>query len=464
MRALRPPVFVAVLLIAASSGWLLRAAPAAADDLNIHLNAGGAHALGDPQSHELGFGVTGSLALELPLGRVFGVQVEASEIWLSHANPPADPHIADHGAASALFGTLGVRLHPFGQSAVAGPWLDLDAGYVRTGSLNRPGLDTHLGYDFRVPSKTGDGRWDIGPFVGYAQVFQPGDTLRPEDAHMLVFGVHVALGAPPAVKARGDADGDGVFDDEDACIDVPGIRTTDPKTNGCPRGDRDHDGVFDDEDACIDVPGVRTTDPKTNGCPKPPPAPPPPPPPNTSDRDHDTVLDVDDACPDVPGVRTTDPKTNGCPPQQGAISVVDDHIVLNDVIYFETDVARVRHYSWPLVNQLAEYLNQHTEFVEVSIEGHTDEVGDDAHNLWLSQARADAVKYLLVHWYKVDDSRLKTRGFGKTRPISDAHDEAAHQKNRRVEFIITKVRQQDGIVAPTPSKTTTPPTTSNGGS
>jgi hypothetical protein len=32
--------------------------------------------------------------------------------------------------------------------------------------------------------------------------------------------------------------------------------------------DRDHDGVADSQDACPDTPGVRTGDPKTNGCPK----------------------------------------------------------------------------------------------------------------------------------------------------------------------------------------------------
>ena len=62
----------------------------------------------------------------------------------------------------------------------------------------------------KVPSKTGTGRWDVGPFIGYLQVFQPTDTLRPEDAHVITFGVHVALGAPPVSVVRLDRDGDGV--------------------------------------------------------------------------------------------------------------------------------------------------------------------------------------------------------------------------------------------------------------
>ncbi len=71
--------------------------------------------------------------------------------------------------------------------------------------------------------------------------------------------------APPATAPE-DRDGDGVVDDDDACPDTPGVKTDDPKTNGCPP-DRDGDGVPDGVDACPDTPGVKTDDPKTNGCP-----------------------------------------------------------------------------------------------------------------------------------------------------------------------------------------------------
>ena len=66
-----------------------------------------------------------------------------------------------------------------------------------------------------------------------------------------------------------------------------------------PPSDRDHDGIVDTEDACPDVPGVRTDDPKTNGCP--------------SDRDHDGIPDTVDACPDVPWPGEHDPTKNGVP-------------------------------------------------------------------------------------------------------------------------------------------------------
>ena len=97
----------------------------------------------------------------------------------------------------------------------------------------------------------------------------------------------------PQAPAPKDRDGDGVLDSEDACPDVPGVRTSDPATNGCPeKKDRDGDGILDDVDACPDVPGVKNQDPKKHGCPP-------------SDRDKDTILDDDDACPTSPESKPT---------------------------------------------------------------------------------------------------------------------------------------------------------------
>jgi OmpA-OmpF porin, OOP family len=88
------------------------------------------------------------------------------------------------------------------------------------------------------------------------------------------FGIDRNFGAPDwravfAIELFGhysDRDKDGIADAQDACPDVAGARTDDPKTNGCPP-DRDSDGVPDRDDACPDKPGPMSTDLKANGCP-----------------------------------------------------------------------------------------------------------------------------------------------------------------------------------------------------
>jgi OOP family OmpA-OmpF porin len=443
--------FVFVSSVVAAS---LMAPKASAQDVLVHAGVGLARAVGEPQSHELGYGVVGNADVELLLAKVFGVQAELGGLWLPHTNPPTDPTIAPHGDGTYFSAMLGVRLHPFGATQVAGLWLDLNGGYIRTGSSDRPGIDAHIGYDFRVGARS---RWDVGPFVGYTDVIQPGDALRPEDAHIFSLGVQLSLDAPPPPPPRLDTDHDGVFDDEDACVNVAGVRTSDPTTNGCPP-DRDHDGVPDAVDACPDVPGVATTDPKTNGCP--------------SDRDHDGIPDAVDACPNTPGVATTDPKTNGCPSDRDHDGISDandacpdeagpprpdaatngcadpqihierDQIVINDVILFEFNNALVANASFPLLQRLAKFIEAHPEIVKVSIEGHADDVGGAEYNKRLSTTRANSVRNMLIH-FGIPPERLTAIGWGQERPIDLGHDEAARQKNRRVEFIVTRQRLDD---------------------
>jgi OOP family OmpA-OmpF porin len=417
------------------------ASRARADEPQLHGELGLAHALGNPQQREYGFGAGANVAGELTFGKIFGVQAEVSFLGLADGSPPSNPAFANHGAGFDFGAMGGVRLHPFARSRVAGLWLDGNVGIAVTGGAARASFDSHVGYDFRV----GHGRLDLGPFLGYTQVFQPDDTLRPEDAHVALVGLHVALGAPlPTVLVRTDRDADGVFDDEDACPDEAGIRTNDPKTNGCPRGDRDHDFVFDDEDACPDIQGVRTNDPKTNGCPR-------------SDRDNDTVFDDEDACPDIPGIRTTDPKTNGCPAAGDQVRLEGDKLVLDEIIHFDTDSPRIRHASWALCKKVADFIQANPDVLEIDIEGHADETGTSAHNLVLSRDRANAVKTLIVK-YGVDAKRITTHAYGETRPKVPGHAEEQLKQNRRVEFTVTRSRARATELKPVapPSTPTTP--------
>ena len=79
-------------------------------------------------------------------------------------------------------------------------------------------------------------------------------------------------------------------------------------------------------------------------------------------------------------------------------------------------------------------LTEHPE-LRVLIEGHTDNVGEDAANLALSDQRAAAVKVYLVENHSVDGSRLETRGLGETKPATSNDAAEGRQQNRRVELV-----------------------------
>lgn len=69
------------------------------------------------------------------------------------------------------------------------------------------------------------------------------------------------------------------------------------------------------------------------------------------------------------------------------------------------------------------------------IEGHTDAIGDDAANLALSQARADAVLAALVALDPSLRPRLSARGFGETRPQAGNDTLEGRARNRRVDLV-----------------------------
>ena len=68
------------------------------------------------------------------------------------------------------------------------------------------------------------------------------------------------------------------------------------------------------------------------------------------------------------------------------------------------------------------------------IEGHTDLIGSEESNVELSVARAEAVKFWLVHSMKISDSNLFVRGLGESDPIVFEGDQHQQAINRRVEI------------------------------
>lgn len=71
--------------------------------------------------------------------------------------------------------------------------------------------------------------------------------------------------------------------------------------------------------------------------------------------------------------------------------------------------------------------------LKLEVQGHTDNVGNDAHNQTLSEARAKAVvTWLTQHGVAAD--RLSAKGYGKTKPVADNGSDEGRAKNRRVEI------------------------------
>jgi outer membrane protein OmpA-like peptidoglycan-associated protein len=100
-------------------------------------------------------------------------------------------------------------------------------------------------------------------------------------------------------------------------------------------------------------------------------------------------------------------------------------------IYFDFDRATLRPASEPVLHQLLEAL-QTGEGLAVTIEGHTDDVGEDAYNRDLSQRRAQAVvDWLAEHGGAA--SPMTPLGKGEAEPVADNATADGRALNRRVE-------------------------------
>lgn len=102
-------------------------------------------------------------------------------------------------------------------------------------------------------------------------------------------------------------------------------------------------------------------------------------------------------------------------------------------INFDIDKATIKPESMGTLNMIVKVMTDNPD-IKFEVDGHTDITGNAQHNLTLSQQRADAVKDQLVKM-GIDETRLTTKGFGDTKPISDNNTLEGKANNRRVEFV-----------------------------
>ncbi len=258
--------------------------------------------------------------------------------------------------------------------------------------------------------------------------------------------------ALPEEVVENDRDHDGILNDADQCADEPEDRDSFEDDNGCPDADNDrdrvldaadgapndpedadgfedgdgvpepdndHDGILDAADQCPleaeDRDRVRDED----GCPE-------------TDADSDQILDPQDHCPLQSGpANTTNPVCNGCPGR--ACITEEGSIQILDRVEFGTDSDVILAASNSILTDVHDVMVANTQLLRIRVEGHTDDRGNDARNLDLSQRRAQSVVRWLVE-HGIAAERLEAQGYGETRPLQTNATPAGRQTNRRVEF------------------------------
>ncbi|APY08368.1 cell envelope biogenesis protein OmpA [Winogradskyella sp. J14-2] len=201
-----------------------------------------------------------------------------------------------------------------------------------------------------------------------------------------------------------DSDGDGVMDKDDKCPSVAGLKSL----MGCP--DADGDGVADGDDNCPNEAGPAAN----NGCPWP-------------DTDGDGILDKDDKCPNEAGVAAN----NGCPEVKPTEEVMETLNSYSRSILFNVGKASFKQETDQVLQAMVAIFKQYPQ-ASFAIEGHTDSSGSASMNQALSERRANAVRdYLIANGINAD--RLTAKGYGEDNPIATNKTRAGRAENRRVE-------------------------------
>jgi OmpA-OmpF porin, OOP family len=147
-------------------------------------------------------------------------------------------------------------------------------------------------------------------------------------------------------------------------------------------------------------------------------------PPPPGDSDGDGVADSLDHCPNTPHGLSVD--KIGCL----VMTQLDRHLVLH-VTYFP-GTTKPDPYTLTILDDLVSRLMDSPP-TRVTVEGFTDNIGEDEPNRIVSQKRADKIKAYLVR-KGISSSRIETVGLGETKPIADNSTAAGRRKNRRIEI------------------------------
>ncbi|MEN8155452.1 MAG: OmpA family protein [Bacteroidota bacterium] len=113
--------------------------------------------------------------------------------------------------------------------------------------------------------------------------------------------------------------------------------------------------------------------------------------------------------------------------------VMQDGKIIATGIRFDVAKATLKPGSMGVINEIFGLMKKNPD-LKFSVEGHTDNTGNDASNQSLSADRAETVMKTLVEM-GIEKERLKSKGWGESKPMDDNNRPEGRANNRRVEFV-----------------------------
>ncbi|MDB4930848.1 MAG: Flagellar motor rotation protein MotB [Myxococcaceae bacterium] len=416
------PIRRRLALAAAVAVALVARGPAASAQTRLHTDVFVAGAVANWQFDRYGMGGGVSFGVEWAPTPALGLTLSGGWAGLAASYPRQAsggiPRLATGGYASI---DAGLRLRPLPRVASGAErlYLELAGGLARTGDVFAPVVRARAGWSFAA------GPLDAGPWVGWAWLPQTDALAYPGDAHLLLVGMGITFFPDrPAPPPPAPPPPPSPPRERPPCPAIEGTSLPDVDGDGCREPDADADRVRDPLDRCPAVPEDRDGFEDDDGCPDP-------------DNDRDGINDPDDRCPDVPEVVNGVDDHDGCP-DEGGVVVREGRIVIEESVFFDSDSARIRERSRPVLAAVAAIIRDVPASRPVLVEGHADQRGTDQYNFTLSFMRALAVAREVAA-LGVRPAQLRPLGFGRRVPRTAGTSPAELAANRRVEIIVSGV-------------------------
>jgi OOP family OmpA-OmpF porin len=134
--------------------------------------------------------------------------------------------------------------------------------------------------------------------------------------------------------------------------------------------------------------------------------------------------------------------------------LIKDGKIISYGIQFDVNSDKLKPESYSTLKEIADILKENPA-IRIKVVGHTDSDGDEVSNLDLSKRRSASVKNELVTKFNCSAARLETDGKGESEPITDNNSSVNKAKNRRVEFINIKDKENTQVIPTSPKTTAT---------
>ena len=123
-------------------------------------------------------------------------------------------------------------------------------------------------------------------------------------------------------------------------------------------------------------------------------------------------------------------------PEEAEILATDDRVTIRlTALSFASGSAELGPENFDVLTKLQRVVREFPS-AQLTVEGHTDNVGNDAANQALSQRRAIAVRDYLLQNVAMSADRITAVGYGKNRPIAPNDTAAGRARNRRIDVTI----------------------------